>query len=97
MIAVRERLIMKIKGQLANMLTDMDMETHADYAVQEGNVNVLYVVLRKTLYGLLQALLLFYKESRKDLEEIGYKVNSYIFCDPNRFIQAKKTDYNLVC
>jgi hypothetical protein len=69
MTAVRERLIMKIKGQLANMLTDMDMKTHADYAVQVDNLNVLYVVLRKTFYGLLQALLLFYKTSRKDLEE----------------------------
>jgi hypothetical protein len=84
-----ERLIMKIKGQLTDMFTQMDSETYADYVVQEDNLNVLYVELRKSSYGMLQASLLFYKKLRQDLEEIGFKVNSYTPCVANRLVREK--------
>ena len=35
------------------------------------------------LYGLLQSTLLFYKKLRKDLEEIGFKVNPCDHCVAN--------------
>ena len=51
---------MKIKGQLSDMLVQMDAETYADYVVQEDNT-----------------ALLFYEKLRQDLEEIGFRVNTY--------------------
>jgi hypothetical protein len=60
-----ERIIMKIKGQLVDMLVTLDPETYADYVTQEGNGQVLYVQVLKALYGMLQLSLLFYKKTQK--------------------------------
>ena len=41
---------------------------------------MLYVRLSKTLYGLLQSALLFYKKLRTELEDFGFEVNPYNPC-----------------
>ena len=38
-----ERIIMKIRGLLVNMLTELSPETYEKYVVYEGNNKVLYV------------------------------------------------------
>ena len=41
---------------------------------------MLYVRLLKALCGMLRAALLFYKRLRKDLENMGFKINPYNPC-----------------
>ena len=82
-----ERIVMKIKGHLANMLTEMDQETYAKYIVEENNIQVLYVEVKKALYRILQTSLLFYEKLRKDLEDIGFKVNPYDPCEDQSMCQ----------
>jgi Reverse transcriptase (RNA-dependent DNA polymerase) len=53
-------------------------------------VKVIYVQVLKALYGMLQASLLFYKKLRKDLEEIGFEVNSYNSYVANRIVREKR-------
>jgi Reverse transcriptase (RNA-dependent DNA polymerase) len=65
-----ERIMMKIKGPLVDMLVAMDAETYQHFVVYEGKVKVLYVQVLKALYGMLQSSLLFYKKLKKDLEKI---------------------------
>jgi Reverse transcriptase (RNA-dependent DNA polymerase) len=72
-----ERIMMKIKGPLAEMLVTIEPEIYSAYIIEEDNQKVIYVQVLKALYGMLQAFLLFYKKLRKDLEEIGFKVNPY--------------------
>jgi Reverse transcriptase (RNA-dependent DNA polymerase) len=71
-----ERVMMKIKGQLAEMLVKIEPEVYENYLIEEDNEKVIYVQVLKALYGMLQASLLFYKKLRKDLEEIGLTPNS---------------------
>jgi alpha-L-arabinofuranosidase len=57
-----ERVMMKIKGPLVDMLVKIEPEVYKSYVVEEDNVKVIYVQVLKVLYGMLQASLLFYKK-----------------------------------
>jgi hypothetical protein len=47
-----EKIIMKIRGPLVDMLLEIDEQTYKDYVTVEGNEKVLYVVMLKALYGM---------------------------------------------
>ena len=87
---VGSRTIMKIRGQLVDMLVDLAPQDYEDYVLYEGQQKVLYVRMKKALYGMLQSSLLYYKKFRKDLEEIGFIINPYDPCVANRMIQGKQ-------
>jgi hypothetical protein len=93
---IGEQIIMKICEPLVDMLLELSPETYAAYVVYEGINKVLYVVMEKALYGLLQSLLLYYKKFRKYIESIGFKVNPYAFCVANRIVNGKEHRY-LAC
>jgi Reverse transcriptase (RNA-dependent DNA polymerase) len=86
----KEKVIMKIRGSLVDILVSMDPTTYNEYVTQEGNHKVLYVQLLKAVYGTLQAALLFYKKLKKDLESIGFKINPYDPCVANRTVKGKQ-------
>ena len=85
-----ERMMMKIRGPLVDMLISLDSELYSEYVVYERGEKVIYVSLLKALYGTLVAALLFYKKLRKDLESIGFKVNPYDSCVANRVVNGKQ-------
>jgi Reverse transcriptase (RNA-dependent DNA polymerase) len=85
-----EKMTMKIRGPLVEMLTALDPELYSPFVVNENNNKVLYVQLLKALYGTLQAALLFYKKLKKDLEGIGFKTNPYDPCVANRSVNGKQ-------
>jgi Reverse transcriptase (RNA-dependent DNA polymerase) len=85
-----ERIIMKIKGPLATMLVSIEPEVYESYVIQEDNEKVIYVEVLKAIYGMLQASLMFYKKLRRDLEEIGFKVNPYDPYVANRIVKGKR-------
>jgi hypothetical protein len=85
-----ERVILKIKGPLVDMLISLDNELYQNFVVYENGIKVLYVKVLKALYGMLIASLLFYKKLRKDLESIGFKVNPYDPCVANRIINGNQ-------
>ena len=72
------------------MLVDLAPQDYKDFVKAKGNHKVLYVEMLKALYGMLQSSLLYYKKFRKDLEEIGFKINPYDPCVANRIIQGKQ-------
>ena len=85
-----ERTIMKIRGQLVDMLVDIAPHEYQEFVRFEGTHKVLYVRMIKALYGMLQSSLLYYKKFRKDLEEIGFEINPYDPCVANRIIKGKQ-------
>ena len=72
-----QRIIMKMRGKLAELLVKVAPEIYRNYVVLERGQTVLYVELQKALYGMLKSALLFYRKLRKDLESIGFVVNPY--------------------
>jgi hypothetical protein len=86
-----KRVIMKIRGPLVDMLVNIDTRTYEPYVVEENNNKVIYVVVLKALYGMLQSALLYYKKfRRKDIEDIGFNVNPYDPCIANRMVNGKQ-------
>ena len=83
-----ERIIMKIKGKLAEILTEQFPTIYSKYIQIENNTSTLYVVMRKALYGMMMSSLLFYRHFRKDLESIGFKINPYDICVANRNVDG---------
>ena len=81
---------MKIRGTLVNMLMDIDPLTYQDYVLHEKKHKIIYVEMKKALYGMLQSSLLYYKKFRKDFEGIGFVVNPYNPCIVNRIVEGKQ-------
>ena len=85
-----EKIIMKIRGILVDILVEMSPETYKEYVVYENNKKVLYVRMNKALYGMMTASVLYYKKFRNDIESIGYEVNPYDNCVANKMINGKQ-------
>ena len=88
--AGEDRVVMKITGVLVDMLVELDYEKYAHLVVYENGKKVLYVIVEKALYGMLQAALLWYEKFRSDLEGIGFKFNPYDPCIANRIVDGKQ-------
>ncbi|CAJ1960266.1 unnamed protein product [Cylindrotheca closterium] len=84
-----DRVIMKITGLLVNYMIDLD-PTYRDYVVYENGRRVIYVVILRAIYGMLQASLLWYRHLRASLEEYGFVFNKYDPCIANRMVNGKQ-------
>ena len=85
-----DQVVMKITGQLVDMMVELDPELYSDYVVYEGKRKVIYVVILKALYGMLVASLLWYEKFRKDLESIDFVFNLYDPCVANLMVKGKQ-------
>ena len=85
-----ERIIMKIKGVLVDMLVALDPDLYGPNVTIEHGEKVLYVVVLKAIYGMLQSSLLYYKKFRADIESIGFVVNPYDPCVANRVVNDQQ-------
>ena len=85
-----ERVVMKMRGKLAELLVEIAPEVYRDYVVIENGQTVIYLELLKALYGMLQSALLFYRKLRKDLEGVGFTVNPYDPCVANKMVEGSQ-------
>ena len=86
-----DRIIMKIRGPLVDMLVEMDPETYKTFVVFDNSGSkILYVQVLKAIYGMLQSSMLFYKKLCKDLQSIGFVLNPYDPCVANRVVQGQQ-------
>ncbi len=85
-----DRVIMKITGAMVDMLVSVAPEIYSGYVVFENGKKVIYLVVLKAIYGMLQASLLWYKKFRSDLEAIDFKFNPYDPCVANRITDGNQ-------
>ena len=85
-----EKIIMKLQGELAELLVTTAPELYHPFLHDENGKAVLYVELLKALYGTLKAALLFYKKLVKDLISYGFELNVYDPCVANKMINGKQ-------
>jgi hypothetical protein len=85
-----EVLYMKFEGPLAHLLTKVDPKQYNQFMATERGKQVMYVKLKKALYGTLQAALLFWKDLSGYLQEMGFKLNPYDRCVLNKMIHGKQ-------
>ena len=84
-----DRVIMKITGDLVDILLSINPDLYSEYVVYENGNKVLYVEVLRAIYGMLIAALLFYRKFKTDLEEHGFQFNPYDPCVANKMINGK--------
>ena len=85
-----ERIIMKIRGPLVDMLIELDPMRYQSFVRTEKDQSIVYVEVKKAIYGMLKSAILFYKKLKSDLEQIGFKINPYDPCVANRMIKGSQ-------
>jgi hypothetical protein len=85
-----ERIVMKVDGPILKLLVEQDPNLYGPYVVFEKGKRVLYLQVKKALYGMLVASLLWYRKFREDLEGLGFKFNPYDPCIANRWVNHKR-------
>ena len=85
-----DHITVKMRGQIVNMLVKLDYNLYHDKVVYEKKEKVLYVHVKKAIYGMIQLSLMFYKTLRVDLESEGFKINPYDPCITNKMVNGKQ-------
>jgi len=87
---IDELVHVRLTGPLAELLAKVDPDLYRKFMTTEGGKPVLYVELRKALYGTVSAALLFWKDLSGYLTEEGFTANPYDSCVMNKTINGKQ-------
>merc|ERR1712115_544651 len=85
-----EVIHVKLEGIMAEIMTTINPKLYTKYIVMERERPVLYMRLRKALYGTVQAAMLFWENLSGKLAEWGFTINAYDFCVANKVIKGKQ-------
>ena len=85
-----ERIVMKIRGDLVDILLELDPTLYGEHVVHVGKSKILYVLMLKGLYGMLIASLLYYRKFVSDIKKIGFELNPYDPCTANRSVNGSQ-------
>ena len=75
---------------MAELLTRVGPKLYRPYVSDERGKKVLYVQLKKALYGTLRAALLFWQRLTSKLVKWGFVVNNYDWCVANKTVNGKQ-------
>ena len=81
---------MKLEGKMAELMVKIDPKLYRKYIQIENGHPVLYVALKKALYGTLKAAFLFWRKLSKQLIKWGFELNPYDSCVANKVIHGKQ-------
>jgi hypothetical protein len=89
---IDELIHLIMDGPMADLLVKVNPEKYCEFVVKDRNgKSVIYVELKKALYGTLQAALLFWENLSTFLtEELGFTINKYDRCTVNKIINGKQ-------
>jgi hypothetical protein len=83
------RTILKIRGVLVDLLCEISPSYKA-FVQEERQGKVLYLHIKKAIYGMLESALLFYKKLCGDLMSFGFIINPYDPCVANKYVEEKQ-------
>ena len=67
-----------------------DPKLYRKYLTDEKGKKVLYLRLKKALYGMMKSALLFYRKLTSELKGMGIEINPYDPCVVNRMINSSQ-------
>ena len=82
-------LVIKLQGQIVDILCEMKPEYKKFVVYENGKVN-LYMQLMKALYGCIKSALLWYELFARELRDMGFKLNPYEKCVANKMIDGEQ-------
>ena len=78
------------RREMAELLTKLDPKLYRKYMTNKRGRTVLYVELNKSLYGTLQAELLFWRNLASSLHDWGFDINPYDWWVANKTVDGKQ-------
>ena len=81
---------MELEGKTSHILSNIDPKLYTTFIRKENGRLVMYVKLKKALYGTIQAALLFWKNLTKTLKSWGFTIIPYDWCVANKVIDSKQ-------
>jgi len=88
---MEDNIHMLLEGTVTEIIIKLDPTTYKKHMwYNKHGKAMLYVQLKKALYGTLQAALLFWKLLSETLQEWGFTLNPYDRCVANKNIQGKQ-------
>jgi len=88
---MEEDVHMLLEGTIAELIVKLDPSLYRKYIWENRKGKpMLYIKLKKALYGTLQAALLFWRLLLDTLMEWGFKLNEYDKCIANKTINGKQ-------
>ena len=81
-----------LEGKMVDILSKISPSLYMKYTKYtslENGRKVMYVKLKKMLYGILQAALLFWKKFTNSLIKWGFTINSYEWCVANKIVNGE--------
>ena len=79
-------LHMVLRGRLSELMAQLNPSMYQKYVRVGNGQNVLYVHLKKAMYGTLWAALIFYQKLLKDMDSKGFYLNLYDLCVANKMV-----------
>jgi hypothetical protein len=79
---------MRLESKMIELLARIDARLYRKHIVIENGREVLYVTLKKALYGTMRAGLLFWRLLSKQLKTWGFETNPYDSCVVNKNING---------
>jgi hypothetical protein len=86
-----DNVLMHLDGILAELMVKVAPNLYRKYVTTNSKGKlVLYVQLKKAVYGMMKSALLFYRKLVADLLLIGFTINPYDPCVANKTIKGKQ-------
>lgn len=82
-------VLVKLTGDAVNVMCEGN-PSYSKYVTKERGKLMLYMKLRKALYGIMQGEILWYETFTTCLKKNGFKLNAYGPCISNKVINGKQ-------
>ena len=82
-----KRLFLVLRGQMVDIMCDVSPE-YKQHVMIQGGKKILYVRVIRSIYGCIEAALLWYELYKDTLEKEGFKLNPYELCVANKEING---------
>jgi hypothetical protein len=81
--------LMKLTGEAVDIMVSVD-NSYADFVSHTNGKPVLYLQLKKALYGCVKSALLWYELFVNTLKDMGFELNPYDACVANKIIEGSQ-------
>lgn len=82
-------VVLKMKGKSVDIMCKMD-PTYKEYVTHKRHEKVLYLQLKKALYGCVKSAMLWYDLFSNTLKDMGFEINPYDPCVANKMIKGNQ-------
>ena len=82
-------VILRMTGASVDVLCQVN-ESYKEFVTEENGKKVIYLKLNRALYGCIKSAMLWYNLFSETLEKMGFVINPYDSCVPNKTINGKQ-------